>query len=327
MKYTRYAAVAALCCLTGFATTATAQPDLSRRTGATIAETSVPGWRFEQFRLDSADGQRRYRIRVASPQSAAPAQGFASAWLLDGNAALMETSVELLSELAQTHRPPVIVYIGYDNDLRIDADARAFDYTPRRPGGDEAQQDFAPGRRNGGADAFLDLIERDVAPKVSTLAKLDPSQRTLWGHSYGGVFVLHALFTRPWMFSMYAAADPSLWWGGGHLLHAEASAVALPAPPPRVRLWVGQSVDRRADDGHRTDIAVPPPGRNPALIDAIRKARTSVPPDAAAQMSERLRERGMDVEFEILPGFSHGQTLGESLHRLLIGLTQKDGSR
>jgi dipeptidyl aminopeptidase/acylaminoacyl peptidase len=57
----------------------------------------------------------------------------------------------------------------------------------------------------------------------------------------------------------------------------------------------------------------------------MRQARASVPLDATMRMAGRLRERGLDVEFETLPGFSHGQTLGESLHRLLIGLTRKDG--
>src|SRR5690606_2675941 len=46
---------------------ALAQPDLSRRTGTTVADTGAPGYRFESLRLASADGQRRYRVRVAIP--------------------------------------------------------------------------------------------------------------------------------------------------------------------------------------------------------------------------------------------------------------------
>ncbi|MCP5471940.1 MAG: alpha/beta hydrolase [Sinobacteraceae bacterium] len=327
MELVRRAALVALSCLAGFATTATAQPDLSRHTGITVADTGAPGWRFEQFRLDSADAQRHYRVRVALPQVDAPANGFASAWLLDGNAALMETPAELLADLARTPHPPVIVYIGYDNDLRIDADARAFDYTPRRPGGDEAQRDFHPDRRNGGADAFLDLIERDIAPRVAALTKLDPSQRTLWGHSYGGVPVLHALFARPQMFTGYAAADASLWWGDGYLLREEKAAAALPAPRVRVHLWAGED-DRAASPPDSNSARNPQrdSGRDPAVVDAMRSARASVPPDAAARMAERLRTRGIDVTFETLPGAAHGQTLGESLRRLLIGLAQEDDS-
>ncbi|GAA5068997.1 alpha/beta hydrolase [Lysobacter panacisoli] len=285
-----------------------AQPDPSRRIGVTVADTGAPGYRFEQLRIDSTDGQRHYRVRVAVPTRDAPGQGFPVAYLLDGNAALMEVDAALLARLADAPRPPVIAFIGYDNDLRIDPDNRAFDYTPRRPGGDDAQRDPIGERRNGGADAFLGLIQQTIAPRVEAMAKVDPHARALWGHSYGGVFVLHALFTRPDAFDVYAAADPSLWWGSGYLLKEEASMKA--GARPNVRLWVGEGA--QADDARR-----PLPGRDPAAVQAMREARASVPPDATAQLAQRLRERGLPVALTTLPGMSHGQTLGASLPLLL----------
>ncbi|WP_313927638.1 alpha/beta hydrolase-fold protein [Pseudoxanthomonas sp.] len=302
----------ALALLLGVAATAApaaAQPDLTRRTGSTVADAAVPGWRWQVLRAASADGQRHYRIRVAVPQQTPPGSGFPVAYLLDGNAALMETDSALLQRLAASPRPPVIAYIAHDNDLRIDPDARAYDYTPRRPGGEDAQRDAIGDRRNGGADAFLDLIERDIAPQVEALAPVDRGRRALWGHSYGGVFVLHALFSRPGLFSGYAAADPSLWWGQGRLLEEEAGVAAWPSPSPRLWLWVG-------DGGGRTPPSTQP-DRDPGAMDAMRRARASVPPDATPRMAERLRGRGLDVRFETLAGQSHGQTLGASLHRLL----------
>jgi predicted alpha/beta superfamily hydrolase len=292
---------------------AAAQPDLSRRTGGTVADTGAPGYRFERFRLDSADGLRHYRVQVAVPTVPAPAGGFPVAYLLDGNAALMEVSAARLEALSKSPRPPVVAFVGYDNDLRIDADSRAYDYTPRRAGGDEAQLDAIGGRRNGGADAFLDLLEREVVPRVEAMAPVDPARRVLWGHSYGGVLALHALFTRPGAFAAYAATDPSLWWGGGHLLHEQAAVAAWPVPPPRLWLWVGESAQ---EDGARQ----PPPGRDPAAVAAMREARRSVPPDATVRMAERLRASGLPVDFAPLPGLSHGQTLGASLPLLLEAL-------
>ena len=300
---------------------AVAQPDLSRRTGTTVADTGAPGYRFEQFRLDSADGQRSYRVRVAVPDVPAPAGGFPVAYLLDGNAALMETSAAQLEALSRSPHPVMVAYISYDNDLRIDADSRAFDYTPRRPGGEQAQQDAVGGRRNGGGDAFLDLLEGAIVPRVEALAPVDPARRALWGHSYGGVLALHALFSRPGAFSVYAAADPSLWWGNGHLLREEQAAQAWPSPPPRLWLWTGKGAD---EGGARQ----PPPGHDPAAIAAMRAARASVPPDAAARMAERLRAGGLPVESDTLPGLSHGQTLGASLplllHRLAAANPERD---
>ena len=300
--------------LAWLAAPAMAQPDLSRRAVNTVADTGAPGYRFEQFRLSSADGQRQYRVRVALPTREAPAQGFPVAYLLDGNAALMETDAALLARLADAPRPPVIAYIAYDNDLRIDPDKRAFDYTPRRPGGDDAQRDAVGARRNGGADAFLALIEGHIAPRVEAMARIDPSTRALWGHSYGGVFVLHALFARPQAFDVYAAADPSLWWGNGRLLQEEVAMTLDIAQRPRVQLWVGEGAPR--DDARK-----PPPGRNPADVQAMRDARRSVPPDATARMADRLRERGLPMTFTTLPGLSHGQTLGASLPPLLEDLS------
>ena len=222
-----------------------------------MADTGAPGYRFERFVLDSNDGQRHYRIQVAVPDVPAPAGGFPVAYLLDGNAALMETGAAQLEALSKSARPPLVAFIGYDNDLRIDADSRAYDYTPRRAGGEAAQPDVIPGRRNGGADAFLDLLQQQIVPRVEAMAPVDGGRRALWGHSYGGVLVLHALFTRPDAFSTFAAADPSLWWGRGRLLEEEQAAAPWPAPAPTLLLWVGEG----APDRHP-----PPPGRNPAAL-------------------------------------------------------------
>ena len=95
------------------------------------------------------------------------------------------------------------------------------------------------------------------------MAPVDGGRRALWGHSYGGVLVLHALFTRPDAFSTYTAADPSLWWGQGWLLEEERSAAALPSPAPRLLWWLGEG----APDRHP-----PPLGRDPAAVAAMAQA-------------------------------------------------------
>ena len=40
--------------------------------------------------------------------------------------------------------------------------------------------------------------------------RVDPSRRTLWGHSFGGLFTLYALLARPGSFARYAAISPSI---------------------------------------------------------------------------------------------------------------------
>ncbi|MGB3871467.1 MAG: hypothetical protein WA956_02260, partial [Stenotrophomonas sp.] len=55
-------------------------------------------------------------------------------------------------------------------------------------------------------------------------------------------------------------------------------------------------------------------------VAAMQRARGSVPADAAEHMAERLRARGLNVQWTPLPGLSHGQTLGASLPLLLEAL-------
>lgn len=296
-------------CLPAFPSAA--QPDLSRRIGTTVADTGAAGYRFQTLRLVSADGQRRYRLWLALPHAPAPAAGYPAVWMLDGNAALMETSAGLLGELARAPRPPVLVYVAYDNDLRIDAAARAFDYTPPLPGAaGRPQQDVLDGRRAGGADAFLTLLTGPMRVAVAARVPLDPTRQALWGHSYGGLFVLHTLFRQPQAFSTYAAVDPSLWWGEGYPL-GEAQRRVRPSGHPRL-WWL-------AGEGARGEKAAPAASarRTAAEQAAMRKARQSVPADAAPALVARLRAEGLQAEFRAMPGLSHGQTLGASLPLVL----------
>lgn len=66
-------------------------------------------------------------------------------------------------------------------------------------------------RLSGGLDDFLEMIEREVKPRVAEIAPIDTSKKALFGHSLGGLAVLHALFTRPERYDSFIAASPSIW--------------------------------------------------------------------------------------------------------------------
>jgi predicted alpha/beta superfamily hydrolase len=144
---------------------AQARPDLERKIGVTVADTSSPDYQFSDLPITSVDGQRRYRIRIAQPRIAPPTAGYPVVYLLDGNAVLMELNASLLARLAAQKQPPVLVLLSYDNDLRIDAKGRSQDYTPA----------------NGGADAFLKLIESQIKPAVAAKVAINSQRQTLWG--------------------------------------------------------------------------------------------------------------------------------------------------
>ncbi|PZQ20973.1 MAG: alpha/beta hydrolase [Sphingopyxis macrogoltabida] len=267
---------------------ATAQPDMARPAPENIADRGSALYRFEEVRLDSADGARHYRLRVAIPRRAPPAQGYPVAWLLDGKAALPHIDETLLAEL-DAAGPPVIVAVGHDTPLRLDGPERRYDYTPRIGSSDPR------GRPGGGADAFLDLIEDRMMPKVAAAAHIDRRRQLIWGHSLGGLFVLHAFMTRPKLFSGYYAASPSLWWD-------EAAIVRRAAEPAAGRpcacgvVLAGGKIDDDRIRARRGFAAAMPDGAAVAGFLAHLGQRTSVVP--------------RQVE---LPGMGHGETLGATV--------------
>ncbi|WP_258286092.1 alpha/beta hydrolase-fold protein, partial [Escherichia coli] len=62
--------------------------------------------------------------------------------------------------------------------------------------------------RTGGADAFLHFVTTTLRSAVAQRCRVDPARQALFGHSFGGLFVLYALAHRPDAFSHWIAASP-----------------------------------------------------------------------------------------------------------------------
>jgi predicted alpha/beta superfamily hydrolase len=286
--------------------TAGAQPRLEPAPADITARASAH-YHFTTLMLASPANGRRYRIQIAQPRQAAPAAGYPSVFLLDGNAAVEVLDDALLGELAAAN-PPLIVAIGYDTPLRFDVAARADDYTPPLPG-DAAQYDpLDPARRNGGAARFLDFIEHRIKPEIAARVPLDPARQGLWGHSYGGLFVLYTLLTRPEAFSDYAAASPSLWWRDGYLFTLEAGfAQRLAGHRARLLVWRGGS------EGSEKR-----PGSSPERLARRQHAVSALADDAASALTTRLSAiPGLEAAYRELPGLEHGPMLPASVGHAL----------
>lgn len=256
------------------------------------------GYRFQTLNLDSADGQRHYAIWIGKPERPAPAAGYPVLYMLDGNAALGALKADELLTLSKG-AAPVLVAVGYAGNMRIDRAGRTMDYTPGPPGNDPLTQ-----QPSGGADAFLDLLEQQIKPAVARRVPLDASQQTLWGHSYGGLLVLHALLARPHRFAHYAAASPSLWWLGSERLDA-----ALQGLEP--------GLGRRLDGQPTTLLLM----RGELELAAPRKQPLPAGADPDSQMQGLLKALQtaphLRVHFQTFPGLSHGPMLDASLRYLL----------
>ncbi|RII79934.1 alpha/beta hydrolase [Pseudomonas monteilii] len=278
---------------------ALAQPERNQKMDTSLLQRQDLAYRFTQLDLDSADGQRHYRLWVGKPNRPAPASGYPVLWMLDGNAAIGALQSQQLDKLA-AGQAPLLVAVGYQTEQRIERTGRTYDYTPALPGQAE-QRDPLTGEPSGGVDAFLDLLTERMRPMVAGLAPVDAQQQTLWGHSYGGLAVLHALFTRPGAFSDYAAASPSLWWHDGAILR-EAQGLGQRLGSGRARLLLMRGSEEPANP------------RMPVQGDVEQPAR--------ALVAQLAKVPGLQVRFERFEGLGHGPMLPASLKQVLEEMSQ-----
>lgn len=275
---------------------------------------------FDSVVIDEDNG-RRWRIRIARPCVQPPSRGFPSLWMLDGNRALTHFDTVLLCRLSQLPAPPVLVFIDADHDLLIDLPTRARDYTFQPADHPFLKAPDAPdGLVGGGAQALLNALLLKAMPAITHHVRLDHSRQALWGHSLAGLFVLHALYAGDGLFTDFATASPSLWWGQGALLgtpeeHFIAGGSHYPA-----RIWIflggaeraGQIDPRSRERPDHTD-----------LLTAIQGA----PADAALHLARRLATLpGLAVRYREFPALHHAAMFHASLRAVLqhiVGLPSR----
>jgi predicted alpha/beta superfamily hydrolase len=121
-------------------------------------------------------------------------------YLLDGESNF-EFTAAIIHFLAENERIPGMIVVGIDSG---DRSQRTHDLTA--PSQVEIERRFSPG--NGGADVFLAFIDSELVPYVEKNYRTRP-YRILVGHSFGGLFAIHTLATRPMLFNAYIAIDPT----------------------------------------------------------------------------------------------------------------------
>ena len=240
------------------------------RSRKALWESQSPTHRFAQRRFDSVDGLRRYHVFVAVPIADRPAGGWPAICMLDGNAAFDDLRQEDLDR-AREH---VLIGIGYETEGRHDVEARTQDYTPPIPPAETALPgDADSAEKAGGADIFLALLAERILPDLTKDFSLDPARRMLWGHSYGGLFVLNALFKQPDLFRSYCAVSPSLWWRAPLMLQAEGDSKHRAAGQSDLSILYDVTKDFRGDERRKARML-----RGRAMLDDML-ARLAARPD------------------------------------------------
>lgn len=230
---------------TFFSMFAMAKPDLSLPTNFSILDNSHHSYHFHVMDLNSQDQQRHYRIYIGIPNHKPPMDGFPVFYALDGNAALSALTPSYLQSLAQQNHAPVIVFIGYRTRTRFDTLSRSFDYIPAHDRHSFNIDELDKTRHWGGAQLFLTIIKESIQPAVAKIAPINQQNQTLWGHSYGGVFVLYTLMTQPNLFQHYITADPSLWVQNGSIFKQAQQFIQQDPQLPPTTLWLINSKQKR----------------------------------------------------------------------------------
>lgn len=170
-----------------------------------------------QFQLKSKNTGHDYLIQVYKPPVAPPQHGYPVLYILDGNATF-PSAVNIAQSIGAGSTklgldPLMIVAVGYPKQKTFDVQKRAYDYTPKPSAEFQKQGRY----KYGGADQFITFLNDELKPEIAKQFPINSQQQSIYGHSFGGLFVLYQFFQKPEAFQRYIAASPSLWFDQGML--------------------------------------------------------------------------------------------------------------
>lgn len=261
-----------------------------------------------------------YAIQIALPFEPAPAKGYSVIYVLDGDgyfgsvteAARLNGNTtgvvvvgigypdtpEFIKQVRDRHGPPPAAMASSPPFVSAVSIERQYDMalpaTEAQLAGQTIKGMMSPKPADiGGMDDFLKMIEVDIKPRVAAMTKINPDDQTLFGHSLGGLAVVHALFTEPEAFRTFVAASPSIWWADNAVLKDEAAfsaKVKSGAVHPRVLITVG------AQEQDVPDLPPAMAAMKPQVEALIAKARMV---DNARDLAARLQALGGKAPYKV----------------------------
>ncbi|GAA0812823.1 hypothetical protein GCM10009111_07300 [Colwellia asteriadis] len=162
----------------------------------------------EKVILNSTVLKEERELLIYTPSDYHPSEQYQVIYLLDGRYHFIPT-VGIVSSLVASGLMPDSIVVAIKTSIRVR------DYLP--PIKDKplsAQQKWIQTKfpRFGGTDNFVQFLETELFPYIEQNFSTLPN-RTLIGHSNGGVFGLHALLAHPTLFTNYLIISPAPWWG------------------------------------------------------------------------------------------------------------------
>ena len=253
----------------------------------------------EVIALRSKQTGANYQLFVALPSDYRTSKKtYPVVYMLDADYsfALVRNVVQHFAE--RENLPPMILvaiaYPGAASDRSVYRMNRTRDYTPAHApdGGYGAEYQ----RVSGGGPKFRAFIARELVPLIERHYRADPIDRTIVGHSYGGLFGTYVLLTQPELFRRYILISPSLWYSNRIALTMEEAAAASGIKPDaRVFFAVGSRENQ--------------PANNRAMVDDL------------TELVDKLRSRNnprLTLRYKIYDGETHNSVFPGAVTRGLL---------
>lgn len=227
----RFLSTVALLSIIGISASALANPQIATIPGARANMDVLPPRVFQ-----SAAISYEHQVTVALPASYAsePERAYPVLWVLDAPL-IMRLVVGVLDVLVLGNLAPEMIVVGVGSPPEeglAGVGRRVMDFSP--PGQGYAPPGLAGERWSAlapipdfphHADAFLSLLVDEIRPKLAAAYRFS-GEHALLGHSAGGMFAAHSLFTRPDAFQKMIIGSPYLDGVGGAVFATEARYAA-----------------------------------------------------------------------------------------------------
>lgn len=158
----------------------------------------------EQLTLISKEYETKYSLNIFLPKSynSGNKKLYPVVFILDAEYNFGMTSYGTRRLIKDELIPEVIlVGIAYDTTYAGYTNLRQRDYTPTKT--------RIPS--TGGGIVFLDFIKNELIPEIESKYRIS-DDRTIVGHSLGGLIGFYALLKHPDIFNRYLLVSPSLWY-------------------------------------------------------------------------------------------------------------------
>lgn len=156
---------------------------------------------------ETLKSQQKFWIKFPENYNVESDTTYPVVYLLDGFS--LKEYLQVVYHNYQGHYLPHMILVGISNEQN-----RTYNLTTSKV---ESRQGTRMNVETGGADQFVQFIEKELMPHIDKTCKTT-LHRTLIGHSYAGLFTINMLINHSHLFNNYIAIDPSLDWDNQKLL-------------------------------------------------------------------------------------------------------------